>query len=165
MEFPPATKLRRALERAKIRVVNSPEASNYPSKALVALGAGVLLVVACVLVATLGRLERPALPASQPGQAPSPSPPGDYTAPESERPGTTDEILRDGESEAVGSVQALRGLPQAELVANLRGGKPLIRVASLTILWERGQRDLVREHAAGHPLLEAQLRALESRSR
>ena len=138
----------------------------YPSKAIAVLGASALCVVAFVLVVTLGTRERPASASPTPFPTAADSAPADSgqgLAPEPVRPGTTDEILRDGETEAIGSVQALRGLPQAQLVANLRGGKPLIRVASLTILWERGQRDLVREQAAGEPLLEAQLRALEAR--
>lgn len=142
---------------------DSPAPFAYPNKVLLVLGVSVLGVVAVVLVSTLGRLE------GVPSASPTPGPtqagvvPGDVRVPEPVRPGTTDEILRDGETEAIGSVQALRGLPEAQLVANLRGGKPLIRVASLTILWERGQRDLVRQQAAGEPLLEAQLRALEAR--
>ena len=136
----------------------------YPSKALAALGASAICIVALVLAFTLGTRERTASASPTPSPANSaPADPGQGLAAEPVRPGTTDEILRDGETEAIGSVQALRGLPQAQLVANLRGGKPLIRVASLTILWERGQRDLVREQAAGEPLLEAQLRALEAR--
>jgi len=153
------------------RVTPTPETQEtpsnaYPSKALAVLGVSALSVVAFVLVFTLGTRERPvsASPTPSPTVADStPAGSDQGLAPESVRPGTTDEILRDGETEAIGSVQALRRLPQAQLVANLRGGKPLIRVASLTILWERGQRDLVREQAAGEPLLEAQLRALEAR--
>jgi len=148
-------------------VTSSPDSpatpSAYPNKVLLGLGVSVLAVIAVVLVSTLGRLEGVPSASPTPGPTQAGEDPGDLRAPEPVRPGTTDEILRDGETEAIGSVQALRGLPEAQLVANLRGGKPLIRVASLTILWERGQRDLVRQQAAGEPLLEAQLRALEAR--
>lgn len=73
-----------------------------------------------------------------------------------------DAVLRD--STTVKDVQELRGLPQGRLEQLVREGTPLQRTSALSVLWARGQRDLVRGMAPGDKLLEAQLSALEDRA-
>lgn len=143
---------------------SAPKDSNQPSEGdgLVEVPAHVvggillgLVVLAFLAYQSLVKREHPA-PAE--GAAPVASPP--QSAPRALPP--VDAVL--GDSTSVKEVHGLRGLPQAQLEQLVRGGTPIQRTSALSVLWARGQRDLVRGMAAGDALLEAQLVALEQRA-